>query len=52
MTNPVSITKEKFLVEELETLFAVESVNYYKKLITEWDMTKCFPVKFIGNSTN
>ena len=46
MTNPVSITKEKFLVEELETLFAVESVNYYKKLITEWETTSIDPMEY------
>ena len=46
MTNPVSSTKETFLVEELETLFAVESVIYYKKLMSEWDTTSVDPMEY------
>ncbi len=46
MTIPVSITKEKFLVEELENLFAVEAVIYFKKLINEWDTTSIDPMEY------
>jgi|GEM_PF-4476547 len=46
MTNPSLCNKEKFLVEELETLFAVESVNYYKKIKDEWENSCVDPMEY------